>query len=96
MRLLPWTGEGGQSCFLDGGETPGPVSRTADEMERVQLRMGAELRVYARELACEEAGMEARELRYLAGRLCEALGDALRIAESRGARLEGRAPRWKG
>lgn len=86
-RLLPWSGPEGKLCYLltdsSGG---GYVSRVADQIESVQLGMGAELVGHAQELLSDpKAG--AGELRFLSARLTEALRDALRVAESRGARL---------
>ncbi|MET7905838.1 hypothetical protein ABZS86_32000 [Streptomyces sp. NPDC005355] len=64
----------------------GYLSRLADEMEAVQLRMGAELLGHAGALLGNPK-TEAGELRFLSNRLVEALRDALRVAESRGRRL---------
>jgi len=83
-RLLPWTGQEGKPCYLFTDEHGGPVSRLADATESVQLGMGAELLAHARELL---PGTPRGELRFLAERLTEALRDALRVAESRGQRL---------
>jgi hypothetical protein len=102
-RLLPWNGEAGKPCYLVPDEDGmGYLSRLADEMETVQLRMGAELLGHARELLGNPKA-EAGELRFLSNRLVEALYDALRVAESRGRRLSGpdededaRPPQTKG
>ncbi|WP_405536663.1 hypothetical protein OG787_26935 [Streptomyces sp. NBC_00075] len=83
-RLLPRTGQEGKPCYLITDEHGGPVSRLADATESVQLGMGAELLAHARELL---PGTPRGELRFLAERLTEALHDALRVAESRGQRL---------
>jgi len=83
-RLLPWTGQEGKPCYLITDEHGGPVSRLADATESVQLDMGTELLAHARELL---PGTPHGELRFLAERLTEALRDALRVAESRGQRL---------
>ncbi|WP_199552054.1 hypothetical protein [Streptomyces sp. N35] len=83
-RLLPWNGPEGKPCYLIGDDT-GPVSRVADVTEAVQLAMGAELLTYTRGMLTNS--VHDPELRYLAERLAEALGDTLRIAESRGTRL---------
>jgi len=48
--------------------------------------MGAELLGHAHALLNERKA-DIREVRFLAERLCEALRDALRVAESRGERL---------
>lgn len=81
----PLVGPRGQTCYLIG-DGEGPVSRTADVMESVQLSMGSELLTYARDMLAEPESI-THELRFLAHRLTEALHDALRVAESRGRRL---------
>lgn len=48
--------------------------------------MGAELLGHARALL-DDRKADIGEVRFLSERLCEALRDALRVAESRGARL---------
>lgn len=83
-RLLPWSGQEGKPCYLITDDHGGPVSRLADATESIQLGMGAELLVHARELLPDTP---RGELRFLAERLTEALRDALRVAESRGQRL---------
>ncbi|WP_167503543.1 hypothetical protein [Streptomyces malaysiensis] len=86
-RLLPWPGPAGQRCYLvSDADGEGYLSKLADEMEAVQLQMGAELIGHAR-LMLGDRKTDVRELRYLSNRLIEALQDALRIAESRGGRL---------
>jgi hypothetical protein len=85
VRLLPWEAPGGKRCYLssDGGFLP----RFADQVEAVQLGMGAGLLRHADTMLLEPRA-SARELRFLAARLTEALADALRVAESRGDRLD--------
>ena len=86
-RLLPWNGEAGKPCYLVPSEDgKGYLSRLADEMEAVHLRMGTELLGHARVLLGNPK-TEVGELRFLSNRLVEALYDALRVAESRGRRL---------
>nr|WP_078642605.1 hypothetical protein [Streptomyces hygroscopicus] len=86
-RLLPWPGLAGQPCYLvSDADGEGYLSRLADEMEAIQLQMGAELIGHAR-LLLRDRKANSRELRYLSDRLIEALSDALRIADSRGRRL---------
>ncbi|MFH8366195.1 hypothetical protein [Streptomyces sp. NPDC018031] len=86
-RLLPWSGSGGQPAYLvtDGG-ADSRLWRLADDMEAVQLRMGAEMIQHARAVA-GDAKADSRQLRYVVHRLAEALADALRVADSRGMRL---------
>ncbi|WP_458085958.1 hypothetical protein [Streptomyces malaysiensis] len=92
-RLLPWPGPAGKPCYLvSDADGAGYLSQLADEMEGVQLQMGAELIGHAR-LLLRDRKADARELRYLSDRLIEALQDALRIAESRGGRLPGSGER---
>lgn len=84
-RLLPWTGSGGKPCYLITDDGDGPLSRLADATESVQLGMGGQLLEHAREIL---PGTPPGELRFLAECLTKALDDALRVAESRGRRLE--------
>ncbi|SCK56636.1 hypothetical protein H181DRAFT_05279 [Streptomyces sp. WMMB 714] len=84
-RLLPWPGEDGKPCYLSS-DGDGLIDALADEMELMQLRLGAELLDHAGELLSRQRVRE-QELRFLVRRLGEALRDALRVAESRGARL---------
>jgi len=85
-RLLPWQSEEGKPCFLAPGSEGGLLWRLADEMEAVQLTMGAEVLDHARKILSDPKA-SATELRYVGARLSECLSDALRVAESRGARL---------
>lgn len=85
-RLLPWPGPAGQRSYLATDDGNSPLSQLADEMEEVQLQMGAELLDHAAKLL-EDQKATVVELRFLSARLCEALRDALRVAESRGERL---------
>ncbi|MEU9115161.1 hypothetical protein AB0D04_26070 [Streptomyces sp. NPDC048483] len=62
------------------------MSQLADGVEEVQLAIGRELLDHAAYLLVDRTVGDG-EMRYLAGRLVESLGDALRIAEGRGDRL---------
>ena len=84
-RLLPWARPDGRPCYLQT-DGHGYVSRLADEMEAVQLSMGAEVLDCAKPIIAA-AGSTVAELRFTAVRLAECLTDALRVAESRGMRL---------
>lgn len=83
-RLLPRSGPDGKHCYLITDDDGGPISRWADVTEATQLDMGQELVDHALALLPDT---QPGDLRYLAERLTEALRDALRIAESRGRRL---------
>ncbi|MFB0627554.1 hypothetical protein [Streptomyces sp. AB3(2024)] len=86
-RLLPWTTQDGNPCYLST-DGRGYLSSLADSIEEVQLDMGEELMKYARGVVVPGAKMlSAVEYRWLACRLTEALTDALRVAESRGDRI---------
>jgi hypothetical protein len=84
-RLLPWGGAEGKPCYLLTDDHQGPVSRLADATESVQLGMGRQLVDHAREILPDSP---RGELRFLAECLVRALGDVIRVAESRGRRLE--------
>ncbi|MGA6159247.1 hypothetical protein ACPEIC_38565 [Stenotrophomonas sp. NPDC087984] len=87
-RLLPWNGANGQPCHLvPGEEGTGHVSKLADEMEAFHLHMATELVGHALDLLGNPKA-EVEELRFLSNRMIEALRDVLRIAESRGLRLD--------
>ncbi|MEV5316736.1 hypothetical protein AB0K92_03515 [Streptomyces sp. NPDC052687] len=83
-RLLPWAGTEGKASYLITDDTGGPVSRLADITEQVQLGMGVQLLAHAHDILPHAT---AAQLKFLAERLAEALEDAVRVAESRGARL---------
>ncbi|WP_349017430.1 hypothetical protein [Streptomyces cavernicola] len=55
-------------------------------MEDVQLEMGAEVLEAAAKILADPVSPHS-EVRYVALRLAECLNDALRVAESRGARI---------
>lgn len=80
MRPLPWASPEGKPSYLITDERGGPVSRLADAVEEFQLGMGHQVLGHAHAvLPTAPAG----ELRFLAECLADALGNALRIAESR-------------
>jgi hypothetical protein len=86
MRLLPWSGEGGKPYYLDTDGPDSYLSRLADELEAVQTGMGEDLLDHVQKILAAGTASEP-ELRNLVEHLCQALRDALRVAESRGARL---------
>ncbi|MFI5522748.1 hypothetical protein [Streptomyces platensis] len=83
MRLLPWNGPDGRPCYLSTDEKGGYLSRLADDMEEAQLDTAEEVLRHTNELLNGSAEATAGELRFCVHRLCEALRDVLRIAESR-------------
>ncbi|WP_371792483.1 hypothetical protein OG285_27025 [Streptomyces sp. NBC_01471] len=87
LRLLPWTNERGGPCWLSTANPDSHLSRMADELEADMIASAEYVLEQARELFAETVVGE-RELRFAGTRLAESLGDTLRIAESRGGRLE--------
>ncbi|MFI1359502.1 hypothetical protein ACH4TV_38890 [Streptomyces sp. NPDC020898] len=86
LRLLPWESDTGKPCFLAAGGAPGPLSRLADEIEADQLRDGANVLGGARAVLDDlKAGEDT--LRRALRAVTQVLGDVLRVADSRGARL---------
>ncbi|MGW8671903.1 hypothetical protein [Streptomyces niveus] len=86
LRLLPWTTPEGKPCFLSSDTDEGVLSRLADAVEVAQTSAGAGVLGCAKAvLADPQVG--ARELRFALTQVTEVLGDVLRVAESRGARL---------
>ncbi|MFJ8902137.1 hypothetical protein [Streptomyces sp. NPDC102370] len=90
LRLLPWTGPDGKPCFLSTDDNGGPMSRLADNMESVQLGMATELLGQAVGILAE-ADTDPDDLRLLTKDLTGALRDTLRVAASRGHRLDSRS-----
>jgi hypothetical protein len=86
LRLLPWTTPEGRPCYLSTDDPDSRLSRLADAVE-AELIESAETVLAAARTLLRQPALEERELRFAGMRLTEALGDALRIAESRGARL---------
>ncbi|MFE7045019.1 hypothetical protein ACFU9X_38085 [Streptomyces atratus] len=87
LRLLPWTDEHGGPCWLSTANPDSRLSRMADELEADMIASAEYVLEQARELLAETVVGE-QELRFAGTRLAESLGDTLRIAESRGGRLE--------
>ncbi|MDQ1017682.1 hypothetical protein [Streptomyces afghaniensis] len=86
LRLLPWETDTGKPCFLSTNGTPATLARIADEIEADQLRDGADVLMGAQAVLDDhKAGEYALRLALRAATQC--LGDVLRIADSRGARL---------
>lgn len=85
VRLLPWTGPEGKPCYVLG-DGNGYVSRMADDIESIQLGMAGDLLGHAAALLADRK-VTGAEVRFLASRLTESLGEVKRVAESRGARL---------
>ncbi|MDX3855048.1 hypothetical protein [Streptomyces sp. AK02-01A] len=86
LRLLPWTNSDGNPCFLSTDDNDGFMSRLADAAEREQTDLGADVLEMVKAVLANPQ-TDRRELRSALTHAAEALGDVLRVAESRGARL---------
>jgi hypothetical protein len=76
-------------------EGTGRISPVAGHLEARRLEVAGELLGVARE-ALADRSVTADELLELGGYLCEALGDALEIADSRGRRCRVPVPAGAG
>ncbi|WP_089105883.1 hypothetical protein [Streptomyces hyaluromycini] len=85
-RLLPWS-EDGKWCLLKTDDPNGLISRLADGLEEEQLGSGEAVLKAARKVLDNPLSTHA-EVRYALLRATESLTSVLRIAESRGMRLE--------
>ena len=86
LRLLPWTTQEGNPCFLSTEGKTGVLASLADEVESEQLRdADGILKDGQAVLNDDESGEHAT--RHTLKATLSALSDALRVADSRGARL---------
>ncbi|MCP8710601.1 hypothetical protein [Streptomyces sp. AC04842] len=90
LRLLPWTGPDGKPCFLSTDDNGGHMSRLADNIESAQLGMATALLDQALDILAQ-AETDPDDLRLLTKDLTGALRDTLRVATSRGHRLDSRS-----
>ncbi|GGK73382.1 hypothetical protein [Streptomyces flaveus] len=87
LRLLPWESPEGKPCFLRPADNGGGlVSRLADDVEEAQMNLGTDALTDA-EAVLDDPMAGPLTLRVTLRRTAGALGDVLRIADSRGARL---------
>ncbi|WP_308315001.1 GntR family transcriptional regulator [Streptomyces sp. C10-9-1] len=86
LRLLPWSGPDGKPCFLSTDGDSSRMSRLADTLERTYLDQAAEVLDRAIELLSLPKP-DPVALHATSADLTEALGQVLRVAESRGRRL---------
>ncbi|MEF9904871.1 hypothetical protein [Streptomyces sp. P9-A2] len=87
LRLLPWTTPEGNPCYLSTDSSQSRLSLLADDVEADQLDSGEQVLGGARAVLRDpEAG--ERALRFALTRATESLEDVLRVAVSRGGRIE--------
>ncbi|MFF9427061.1 hypothetical protein [Streptomyces sp. NPDC014746] len=88
LRHLPWSGPEGKPCFLSTDDDSSRLSRLADTLETTYLDQAAEVLDHAIELlSLPQPQPHLVDLRAAFVNVTEALGQALRVAESRGRRL---------
>ncbi|MEV7530333.1 hypothetical protein [Streptomyces hydrogenans] len=86
LRLLPWSGPDGKPCFLSTDDDSSRLSRLADTLETTYLNQAAEVLDHAVELLSLPE-TDPVTLRATSAGLTKALGQVLRVAESRGQRI---------
>ncbi|MDX2850940.1 hypothetical protein PV342_21230 [Streptomyces sp. PA03-3a] len=87
LRLLPWDGPNGKPAYTPDDNPEGMIARLADRMEREQLTTASELLELARQMLAVTEPPTPNQSRFVVARLCDALSNTLRVAESRGMRL---------
>ncbi|WP_395576689.1 hypothetical protein [Streptomyces sp. BK79] len=87
LRLLPWTTPEGKPCYLSTDDGGSRLSRLADDIEEAQVESGEQVLAGARAVLGDRRAGE-RAVRFALVRATEALQDVLRVAISRGARLD--------
>lgn len=91
LRLLPWASPDDKPCFLSTSDGRGMVSRYADAVEAAQMVIGAGVLADAKKLLTNPEAC-CDHLRIALQQTARSLGDILRVAESRGARLPAPDP----
>ncbi|MFB7937758.1 hypothetical protein [Streptomyces sp. NPDC056049] len=86
LRLLPWSGLDGKPCFLSTDDDCSRLSRLADTLETTYLDQAADALHHAIEML-DLPEPDPVDLRAASADLTAALGQVLRVAESRGRRL---------
>ncbi|MGC5363766.1 hypothetical protein ACPXCE_19150 [Streptomyces sp. DT24] len=87
LRLLPWPGPEGKPCYLSTNDPDSRLSVLADEVEDDQLDCAGDVLGGASAVLADEAAGETA-VRFALTRTTESLRDVLRVAHSRGGRLQ--------
>ncbi|MCC9707778.1 hypothetical protein E4N62_22350 [Streptomyces sp. MNU76] len=88
LRLLPWTTPDGKPCYLDPDTAhPGALSLLADSVEASQLGSAEKVLAGSKAVLGDGAAGE-RAVRFALTRAVESLEDVVRIAVSRGWRIQ--------
>ncbi|MEU2712543.1 hypothetical protein [Streptomyces sp. NPDC007205] len=91
LRLLPWTTPEGKPCYLSAEHDHSRLSLLADDVEAAQLRSGEQVLAGAKAVLADQAAGE-HAVRFALTRASESLAEVLRIAYSRGARIQPHDP----
>lgn len=86
LRLLPWASPDGKPCYLDSDGHNSFLSQLADNIEAEMARAAEDVLVKAEEVLSDPRA-DSRALRLALVRTAYSLGNVLRIAQSREARL---------
>lgn len=87
LRLLPWSSADGKPCYLSTDDPHSTLSLLADDLEEEQLDCGEDVLAGARAVLADPVAGE-RAVRFALARTVESLREVLRVAVSRGGRLE--------
>ncbi|MFH8289424.1 hypothetical protein [Streptomyces sp. NPDC018059] len=87
LRQLPWTSPEGKPCYLDTDDSQSLLSRLADDVEEAQLSSARDVLLGSEAVLADVAAGE-RAVRFALTRTTESLRETLRIAHSRGARIQ--------
>ncbi|GAQ58003.1 hypothetical protein [Streptomyces acidiscabies] len=88
LRLLPWTTPDGRPCYLSPDPSGnGHITQLADDIEAMQMDTAVEVLGHAK-VVLDDPDSAPREVRFAGKRLVECLRDTVRVAESRGRRIE--------
>ncbi|MER6025311.1 hypothetical protein [Streptomyces sp. NPDC001851] len=91
LRLLPWTTPEGKPCYLSADADRSRLSLLADDVEAAQLVSGEQVLAGAKAVLADRAAGE-HAVRFALRRASESLTEVLRIAHSRGARVQPHDP----
>lgn len=86
LRLLPWATPDGRPCYLSTDSATGVLSLIADDVEDAQIDTATDV-LHGARAVLDDAKAGEHAVRFALRRTVESLGDTLRIADSRGARL---------
>ncbi|NBE50332.1 sulfatase [Streptomyces boluensis] len=90
LRLLPWSSADGKPCYLSTDDPLSTLSRLADDLEEEQLTCGEDVLEGAAAVLADPVAGE-RAVRFALSQAVASLREVLRVAVSRGGRIESGA-----